>query len=175
MTILEDPVKEINLGFYSTFSLREHYQEPTRCSEYQRYGHHVAKYRGQTRCRICSEPHLTYVCITKYKEGTPATAKWPNCRERHHIWYTGCPERLKCLAYPSGQPIQVEQRTPGVCMWKLYTWNRTLSTATAKCSLPNSATSARPSLPVKPKSSEVQPHHTCMCSSVASPTIPHSM
>lgn len=60
VTILGDPIKELNLGIFGTFSLREHYREPTRCSKCQRYGHHVAKCRGQARCGICSESHLLH-------------------------------------------------------------------------------------------------------------------
>jgi len=62
----------------------------------------VTKCRSKPRCGVCSEEHLTDVCIQKIKNGTKPTAKCPNCGLGHHAWNPVCEERRKCLNIPPG-------------------------------------------------------------------------
>jgi len=78
------------------------YREPLRCTQCQRFDHHVTKCRSKPQCGVCSEEHLTDVCIQKIKNGTKLTAKCPNCGLGHHAWNPVCEERRKCLNIPPG-------------------------------------------------------------------------
>lgn len=83
-------------------------------------------------------------------------------------WNIACPERL--LAYPSGEPIPAEQRTPRVFTRKFHTCNRIVSLATANSSKSNIATGARNSIPFRPDFSNVMPHQIIKCSNCGNPS-----
>ena len=123
VNVLGDPPTELQLGIFGTFRLREYYQEPIRCGKCQRFDHHVSKCRSKARCGVCSEPHLTDLCITKLKEGYPTTAKCPNCGDSHHAWNPKCPERLQRLVLPSKVALSSDQRPPRTFTRKIHTWN----------------------------------------------------
>lgn len=117
VTIIGEPPKEIKLGIFGTFSLREYYHEPLRCSKCQRFDHHVSKCRSNPRCGVCSEAHLTEICINKIKAGTRPPAKCPNCNMGHHAWNPYCRERRKRLNLPTeestSKPLnRFNNRTP---------------------------------------------------------------
>ncbi|ROT62228.1 hypothetical protein C7M84_019938 [Penaeus vannamei] len=79
------------------------------------------------------------------------------------------PLRLRRLAYSSGEPIPVEQRTPRVFTRKLHTWNRPANPDTISSPKNNIATGTPPSIPLRPEHSRVIPQHNSMCSNCGNP------
>lgn len=100
VTVLGDPTKEISLGIFSIFTLTPYYPEPLRCTKCRRFDHHMLKCKAQLRCGICSEPHATDICLTKFKGGEKTVARCPNCGKPHHAWNPTCPEHVKRLRLP---------------------------------------------------------------------------
>ncbi|KAG7166711.1 Nucleic-acid-binding protein from mobile element jockey-like 10 [Homarus americanus] len=85
--------EEVDLGNWGTSKLRPFVPEPLRCYKCQEFGHHQSRCHKKVRCGICSQSHMTEMCIQKHKEGTTTTAKCPNCGKKLHAWSTSCPER----------------------------------------------------------------------------------
>ncbi|KAG7171711.1 Nucleic-acid-binding protein from mobile element jockey-like 3 [Homarus americanus] len=85
--------EEVDLGNWGTYKLRPFVPEPLRCYKCQKFGHHQSRCHKNVRCGICSQSHMTEMCIQKHKDGTITTAKCPNCGKKHHAWSTSCPER----------------------------------------------------------------------------------
>lgn len=100
--LLGEPPAELDLGIFGTFSLGEYYREPLRCTKYQRFDHHVTKCRSKPHCGVCSEEHLTDVCIQKLKDSILPKAKCPSCGLEHHAWNPICEERHKRPEIPPG-------------------------------------------------------------------------
>lgn len=103
VTILGEPITEIQLGIFGTFHLREYYPEPPRCARCQRFDHLAAKCRSHPRCGVCAEYHLTNICIKKLKEGQTTIAKCPNYGD-HHAWNPICPECFHVFPFHPAKP-----------------------------------------------------------------------
>lgn len=84
----------IDLGSWGTFYTRPFNQEPLRCYRCQQFGHHQARCNRQAVCGMCSGPHMTETCLSKYKAGEEVQAQCPNCKEHHHAWSRRCPYRV---------------------------------------------------------------------------------
>ncbi|ROT64139.1 pol-like protein [Penaeus vannamei] len=78
-------------------------------------------------------------------------------------------QRLRRLAYSSGEPIPVEQITPRVFTRKLHTWNRPANPDTISSPKNNIATGTPPSIPLRPEHSRVIPQHNSTCSNCGNP------
>lgn len=98
----------INLGAFGRYKIRRYQKEPIRCYKCQRFGHHISRCTYTTRCGVCSQEHETEVCITKHKNGEHTNARCVNCRQKHHVWFPKCPERLRHIK--GHQPAQRRTR-----------------------------------------------------------------
>ncbi|KAG7166896.1 putative RNA-directed DNA polymerase from mobile element jockey-like 91 [Homarus americanus] len=67
--------EEVDLGNWGTYKLRPFVPEPLRCYKCQKFGHHQSRCHKNVRCGICSQSHMTEMCIQKHKDGTITTAK----------------------------------------------------------------------------------------------------
>lgn len=83
----------LDLGSWGTFSTRPFSKEPLRCFNCQQFGHHRARCNRPPLCGMCSGPHATESCLSKYKAGMEVPAKCPNCNDAHHAWSRRCPKR----------------------------------------------------------------------------------
>ncbi|KAG7164302.1 Nucleic-acid-binding protein from mobile element jockey-like 2 [Homarus americanus] len=102
--------EEVDLGNWGTYKLRPFVPEPLRCYKCQKFGHHQSRCHKNVRCGICSQSHMTEMCIQKYKDGTTTTAKCPNCGKKHHTWSTSCPERRERMKVAMAK-VQPQYRT----------------------------------------------------------------
>ncbi|KAG7172481.1 RNA-directed DNA polymerase from mobile element jockey-like 9, partial [Homarus americanus] len=101
--------EEVDLGNWGTYKLRPSVPEPLRCYKCQKFGHHQSRCHKNVRCGICSQSHMTEMCIQKHKDGTITTAKCPNCGKKHHAWSTSCPERLRADESCNGKSSTTKQ------------------------------------------------------------------
>lgn len=109
-----------------TFTLRKYYPEPLRCTKCQRFGH-LTKCRFRPCCGVCSELHLTEICLQNIRDGKKPTAKCPNCSQGHHAWNLKCPERKKRLNIPPDLRQDNQIITPRLFPRKLHSWNKDAS------------------------------------------------
>ena len=86
---------KINLGIWGVFYTKKFNQEPLRCFNCQRFGHHKTQCTALEACAVCSGRHSTSICVQAFKEGKDTRAKCPNCKGNHHAWNPRCPERLR--------------------------------------------------------------------------------
>ncbi|KAG7157175.1 RNA-directed DNA polymerase from mobile element jockey-like 4, partial [Homarus americanus] len=111
--------EEVDLGNWGTYKLRPFVPEPLRCYKCQKFGHHQSRCHKNVRCGICSQSHMTEMCIQKHKGETITTAKCPNCGKKHHAWSTSCPERRERMkvAMAKVQPQNRTEAPQSTFMW----------------------------------------------------------
>lgn len=97
VTLRGDLPPSLTLGNWGTFYLRPYVPEPLRCYRCQRFGHHQAACERPMVCGMCSGPHTTSICLTKYKAKQEIRHKCPNCSGSHHAWNPNCPVRLQLV------------------------------------------------------------------------------
>ena len=105
---------KVDLGTWGTFQIKTYYPEPRRCTNCQRFGHHVKQCSNHTVCGICSGRHQTQQCLDLLKAGRQIQARCPNCRGTHHAWNKECPRRKALIHQLPGakQPQTTPTSTP---------------------------------------------------------------